>query len=256
MRLKHYLWVGENIWGWVFGWSLFAPLNRIFLNLSLHALGLDNPRFSGEKWFIEKILKKGDIQISIDIGANVGHYASDLIKNLNSTVYAIEPLSSSYKALSEQAKEFEGKLIPIHTALADHIGTSTIYTKGPSSEKATLSKEGERFGMSEEITVTTLDAVVKEKSIDRIDFIKIDTEGFEREVLRGMQATLAQLKPKYIQFEFNINQLERGYTVHDLSTLLPGYTLRRLLPHGWIAINPHSFASNIFMFQNIIAIRN
>jgi hypothetical protein len=101
-----------------------------------------------------------------------------------------------------------------------------------------------------------LDELVARENIQRIDFIKIDTEGFEREVARGMQKTLKDLRPKFVQFEFNIMQLRRGYTVLDMEQLLPGYTLWRLLPHGWLKVDPQAFAGNIFMFQNIVAVRS
>lgn len=71
-----------------------------------------------------------------------------------------------------------------------------------------------------------------------------------------MQETLRLLKPKFIQFEFNLIQLHRGYTIYTLAQLLKGYTFYRLLPHGWVRIDPASFVANIFMFQNIVAVRN
>jgi FkbM family methyltransferase len=233
-----------------------SPIHRIFLNLSLHALGHDNPRFTGESWFIKSILKKHDTRICIDVGAHIGNYSSELIESLGCTVYAVEPLSSSFEELEVLAKKYEGKLLPIHAALADQVSVGTIRTKGPRSEKATLARDGERYDIEEHISIITLDSLVRERSLKQVDFIKIDTEGFEREVLQGAQNTIASLKPKFIQFEFNINQLNQGYTVFDLSKLLPGYTLYRLLPHGWIRIDPNTFANNIFMFQNIVAVKS
>ena len=254
--LKHSFWIFANLWGWALGRPILAPLHRVFLNLSLHALGHDNPHFTGEERFIRKILKKNDIQVCIDIGANIGNYSAELVHSLKCVVYAFEPLSSSFEHLQSRGDEFPNSLIPLRIALADFTGKAVIRAKGPLSETATLSSEGEKFDtVQEEVSVTTLDAFVKEKSLERIDFIKIDTEGFEREVLIGMQDTLAALKPKFIQFEFNLIQLQRGYTLYTLSQLLSGYTLYRLLPHGWIRIEPSSFSANIFIFQNIVAVR-
>lgn len=254
--LKHLFWVFSNWWGAALGWPWLLPLNRIVLNLSLHALGYDNPRFSGESRFMQKILKNQNITVALDIGANVGNYSTELIETLGCTVYAVEPLSSSYAELESCAKSFPDKLLPRHMAFADFTGVASMHAKSPKSEKATLGTAGPHDTITEEVAVTTVDAFVKSEFLKHIDFIKIDTEGYEREVLQGMQDTLHTLKPKCIQFEFNIMQLQRGYTVLDLQKLLPGYALYRLLPHGWVKINAHTFADNIYMFQNIVAARD
>jgi len=65
---------------------------------------------------------------------------------------------------------------------------------------------------------------------------------------------LKEQRPKYIQFEFNIFQLHRGYSLHDLATLLEGYRFYRLLPRGWVPIDPQKFVNNVYMFSNIIAV--
>lgn len=254
--LAHVFWVFSNWWGWAFGWPMLAPLNKAFLNLHLHALGHDNPRFTGESRFIKHTLKKEDVRVCFDVGGNVGNYSKDLLTELNCKVYAFEPLSSSYEELALLSKKYPEKLIPFRVALGDFNGDAVIEAKEEKSEKASINIQSETKGrIKEKILVTTLDTFVKQHSIERIDFIKIDTEGFEREVIEGMQETLSRIKPRYIQFEFNIGQLERGYTVLDLHKLLNGYSFYRLLPHGLLKINTKTFGANVFVFQNIVAIR-
>jgi len=63
------------------------------------------------------------------------------------------------------------------------------------------------------------------------------------------------LSPKHIQFEFNINHLYRNVTILELSQLLPDYEFYRLIPNGWIKINPAKYLNNIFMFSNYVAVR-
>lgn len=255
--LKHFFWIFSNEWGGVLGWPALAPLHRVLLNLSLHGLGYDNPYHSGEEWFIKNILAEEEVSVCLDIGANVGNYSSFLIDEFSCTVYAIEPLSSSFGELEKKAASYGGKLIPRRYAASDYVGEGVMSAKADFAETATLDFTGPSQTLYQErVPITTIDEFVKQERITRVDFIKIDTEGFEREVLRGMSETLMMLKPKYVQFEFNIMQLKRGYTVRDMQALMPTYTLYRLLPHGWVPLNPNSFADNIFMFQNIVAIRN
>jgi len=235
-------------------------MHQVMLNLSLHGLGYDNCHgfsYTGEKWFITHILEKCQPRVCLDIGANVGNYAKELAVHTTSTIYAIEPSLSSFTALEKKSKEFSpGRILPLHTAVADFNGVATLFSSGPLSETATL--EGKLLCNSqshEEVPVCTVDRLVQQLSLPYIDFIKIDTEGYEREVIQGMKETLATLQPRFIQFEFNILQLYRGYTVFEMAKLLPDYDLYRLLPNGMLRVYPEKFRDNIYMFSNLVAAR-
>jgi hypothetical protein len=60
------------------------------------------------------------------------------------------------------------------------------------------------------VSVTTLDALVETANIHHIDLLKIDVEGLELEVLEGSRRTLGDLRPSYIQIEFNQHALLRS----------------------------------------------
>ena len=53
-----------------------------------------------------------------------------------------------------------------------------------------------------------------------LDFIKIDTEGHELEVLKGARNLLKDLKPKFLQIEFNTHQLLKNVTILDYQKFL------------------------------------
>lgn len=72
----------------------------------------------------------------------------------------------------------------------------------------------------ETITVTTLDAFVKSQNLERLDFIKIDVEGHELEVLKGGLETFKNLKPS-LMIEVNGGNFERaGYGVDTLFEMM------------------------------------
>ena len=63
-----------------------------------------------------------------------------------------------------------------------------------------------RFGTKArqiQVRCTTLDRFCSERGVKQIDVLKIDTEGFEFEVLKGASSMLAQQAIKFIYFEFN-----------------------------------------------------
>ncbi len=256
-QAKHIFWVVSNVFGYAFGFRFLAPLHHAIVTLGLHALGYDNAHpfsSSGEEWFIKKVLARSDAGVSIDVGANVGDYAALLLRYTKSTVYAIEPLSSTFAKLEVHASD---RLHVARCAVADFDGTAKIFSQAEGWQGATLSSElVQTQTISEEVSVTTLDSFVEKNNIQGITFIKIDTEGHEREVFLGMQKLLKESPPMFIQFEFNILHLTRGHTLLSLTQLLSGYKFYRLLPHGMVKIDPEKYINNIFMFSNIIAKRS
>jgi len=105
------------------------------------------------------------------------------------------------------------------------------------------------------IEVVTLDSFFENLNEIHIDFIKIDTEGFEWEVLEGAKNILEKYKPKIIQIEFNWHQLFRSHTLYTFSKILSEYNLFQLLPEGIIQRDPKDPYANIFHFSNFIFIR-
>ena len=72
----------------------------------------------------------------------------------------------------------------------------------------------------ETVSVRTLDSVVSERGLERLDFMKIDAEGSERRVLRGARETLARLRP-VLQLELEATALEsQGADVGSVSSEL------------------------------------
>lgn len=241
---KHFFWIFANVYGRLFGRRFLSPIYNATINLSLHGLGYDNCLFSGEEWFIKKILSPSNPSVCLDIGANVGNYTKILLKHTKAKIYAIEPSSSSFEKLKDLESE---RIVCVQAAISDFNGEAILYYKTGQDTKASLSKNGEK--KEEKITVLTTQTLLKEYNIKNVDFIKRDTEGHEREVLKG----LGDLRPAFIQFEFNIHHLYRNCTFYEITQLLHGYEFYRLLPHGWIKINPKKFLNNVFMFCNIVA---
>lgn len=249
--MKYFAWVFFNVYGYLFGFRFLAPLHHAIANISLHAMGYDNSyrnSWTGEEWFLKEIVSPSNPRVCFDVGANVGNYTRMLLKYCEATIYAIEPTRTSFEALKNIK---DPRVIAIKAAAADFNGESIIYSKGDKDEKASLDIKV-RGGNEEHVTVVTVEALAKKYSINEIDFIKVDTEGYEREVLKGLGAH----RPKFIQFEFNIHHLYRNCTILELTSLLSAYTFYRLLPHGMVKINPKKFVDNIFMFCNIVAIRD
>lgn len=78
---------------------------------------------------------------------------------------------------------------------------------------ATLGEKPLRFDdyFTEDVEISTLDAVVESLSLQSVDFIKIDTEGHELYVLRGAEETLKRFYPLVVAEYHPVNTAQNGY---------------------------------------------
>lgn len=106
------------------------------------------------------------------------------------------------------------------------------------------------------VTCTTLDAFMEANGIERIDLLKIDTEGFDLAVLKGASHALDAGRIGTIQFEFIPANIVTGIRVRDFIDLLPGYRLHRLCMNGSLMpLEPYDVTRcEIYPVQNTIGI--
>lgn len=175
------------------------------------------PHEYGTEKVFRKVLKPGDIVL--DIGANVGYYtriASRMVGG-DGAVLAFEPMPAALRVLRMNCADLpNAEVFPM--ALSDREGESVFYVrkKGDMSSLAADSR-----AKTVRVKTGTVDDVLK--NCPRLDFIKIDVEGFELEVIRGAHRTLAAHRP-VVYFEFVQNFAdERGFGFEDFEALLGRY---------------------------------
>jgi FkbM family methyltransferase len=145
---------------------------------------------------------------AVDIGANVGWHTLLMAQLVGpqGCVLAIEANPSIREQLARNIRLnrlAQVDIIPCAVAEAER----TLDFYGPSADDPgsasghVLSDAAERTG-SIRVEARTLDAIVLEKRIGRVDLVKIDVEGFEWPALQGGEQTIAKFRP-YILFEFD-----------------------------------------------------
>ena len=193
-------------------------------NFVLHEQG---DWFEDEIKFVRSFIAPG--MKVVDIGANYGVYALTMAKLTGKTgfVWAFEPARATAECLrkSIEINEFSN-LNLLQAALSDHKGAARLFLS-PNSELNSLSNSGRPGSESEMITLTTLDDCMRELEWDHLDFIKLDAEGEEANILTQGRETLSTLSP-LIMYEVNnggvvnlrlIEQFTRmGYQTYRLVT--------------------------------------
>lgn len=130
--------------------------------------------------------------VVVDAGANIGVFSIYAVKVWGAKkVYAFEPVSGTYDILCKNIKMngLEKIVIPIKKALGYVQGKDVIKYSIAGDDGATFLESSTEY--REEVEIVCLDAEIKEP----ICFIKIDTEGYEKEVLFGAKKTIVKYKP-------------------------------------------------------------
>lgn len=250
---------------------LAAAFNVSLLRVAYNNIGILNykdSKESGEDFilqtFLNGFLSERENQVLFDVGSNVGSYAKLLSINFpDAEVFSFEPNPSTFKILTDNLSQSK-KVHLFNLGLSKEEKNAQIYayTKEESTSHASLYSDvftalhKDTQLNTIDIKLTTIDKFCKEYSIDQIDFLKIDTEGHEYEVLQGARQMLAIGNIQFIQFEFNeMNVISRVF-LKDFYDLLPNFKFYRINSNSLIPLGDYRSEYEIFQFQNILAVLN
>lgn len=158
-----------------------------------------------EQALAKNLIKPG--MTVFDVGANIGHFTrlySELVKDFGH-VYSFEPSKDTFDKLQKNAALQNVKLINL--ALYSSIGTHLFYEFEPGFgvfNSLQVPNIEHRPVRSIFVQTITLDEFCRQNNIFEIDFLKLDTEGAELDILKGSKELLSQKKIKSIQFEISI----------------------------------------------------
>ena len=205
----------------------------------INARGFDLHRLtpsSNPAFQLLKALNHFDIDLVLDVGANVGQFASELRSvGYKGNLVSFEPLSAAHTALSEAAGRDPKWHVHPRSAIGDYDGEIEINIAGnsvsssvlPMTELHSSAAEGSAYVGVESVPLCRLDSVAPAYlAKSRRPFLKIDTQGFEWQVLDGAVATLPKIHG--IICELSLAPLYEGQLlwmdiIHRLET--DGFTL-------------------------------
>jgi FkbM family methyltransferase len=160
--------------------------------------------------FYAQFLKKGDI--CFDVGANLGN-RSEVFLHLGAKVIAVEPQKDCIKYLSIK---YGNKLTiekyglgPIEEERTMYINDESIissFDKEWVDEVQVGRFKRFKFSQTAEIKMTTLDKLIEKHG--RPSFCKIDVEGFELQVLKGLTQPLPCISIEYMAPEFKQKSID------------------------------------------------
>jgi len=157
-----------------------------------------------EAEFIKTKIKPG--LVVIDIGANVGFYTVILARLVGpkGQVISFEPEPENFSFLEKTIKINDFKnVLAYQLAVTDKSGTGKLFLSADNKGDHRLYDPGNFKSQSRiDIPLTTLDDFLTEKDFNRVDLVKMDIQGAEGLVLKGMKNTLRKNKNIKLFLEF------------------------------------------------------
>ena len=218
---------------------------------------------NGEKKLLEKIsnhsktISNEDL-ILFDIGANKGDWslmASHILK-AKCKIFAFEIIPHTFAILQKQT----ASNVEIHAfsvGMGSTVGEIEIFVDHNNNEVSSAypSLFFNENSSKVKCPITTGDVFTIENKVTNIDFLKIDVEGMEKEVLLGFKHFLSAEKVGIIQLEYGFVNVQSGFLLKEIYQLLEGYgyVVGKLYPTGVEFKKFHLYDEN-FIGPNFIAV--
>lgn len=145
------------------------------------------------------ILKADEIKYTADLGAYNGDSVRELAKySKPDRVIALEPDARNFRKLSEFSATVEYRIDCVNAA-AWNADCELSFTAGGNRNSTLSTTVGLKTGAKlKTVSARRLDSVFDELFVDRLDYIKYDVEGAEREALEGSRNVIERFRPKLL----------------------------------------------------------
>lgn len=196
-----------------------------------------------------------DSYVFYDIGSNTGPYSLLVAtKKEHGTVYSFDPVDAHLSTLSESIRlnNYENRVHPQKIALSNKKGLATFLLSGTGSslEKDFLSRTTPTI----EVSLSDLDSYKEEQKLFAPDFIKIDVEGHEYQVIQGARKTIEEFQPiLFVEIAKGLkNNGVKNFTNKNYDTLLElllNLEYRVYISYKGKLIEAHDFEEDgVFMY--------
>lgn len=163
----------------------------------------------------------------LDVGANVGYTACVFARAISAgfSVHAFEPEERNFERLKRVVarRRLLGRIVPVRAAVGDEDGIATLRLNPSHPGDHRIVGAPERGGAA--VPILRIDRYVEAENLAPVKFVKIDVQGHELAVSRGMSRLIAREPELEVSFEYSDRESERvaewylarGFSLHLLS---------------------------------------
>jgi FkbM family methyltransferase len=142
-------------------------------------------------------------KVIVEAGANIGltsiYFANKYPKT---KIIAIEPERSNFELLTKNVAPYK-TIIPVQAALWNHNGEINVVDQGLGNwafmTEEERSSENPRGDFCHKVTAITVDKIIEDYELEKIDILKIDIEGAEKEVFSDTPSWIAKVDALIIE---------------------------------------------------------
>lgn len=211
---------------------------------------------NGELVVLKKYLK--DCKVIFDVGANQGDW-TELALSINPQlqIHLFEPSKFTFQILKDKLPNV--KAVFNNIGLGDVEEEKEFYIQEDGSTVSSLFKRDFfESGKTEKVKIDTVDNYCQKLQLDNIDFLKIDVEGNEFNVLKGARKMLENGSIKFLQFEYGGTYIDADILLKDVFMYLDGldYSVYKILHNRLKKIKKYEQALEDFQNANYLIINN
>lgn len=216
-----------------------------------------NPATNGEHRLLRKVLP--GCRVVFDIGANVGDWTAAALRLApHLAVHCFEPSPTTFARIA--GRQFPPQVRLNNLGLASTPGEAQLQVYAPGAGTNSLHRR-DVLGAAEtveRVEITTFDRYCQVAGIAEVDFVKIDVEGHELEVFRGMSEALSRKAVRLIQFEYGGTYLDARIQLRDVFELVSafGYAVYKVMPRRLQPVPSYSARLDNFKYSNWVATRD
>ena len=190
-------------------------------------LFFDIKSYIESEYSLDRIIKyylgDNDLNVVIDVGANIGQSISRFMKIINiQEIHAFEPQLDAIDELlknygkderiiiNQKAIGAEKNILTLNQTLKSGTSTFNSYKTNSSFVKAKIKihnvlKPDDLISKKVDVEIDTLDNYINDNNIEQVDLLKIDVEGFEESVLEGCLESISKGLIKVIEIELTLD---------------------------------------------------
>lgn len=174
------------------------------------AMAMDRYETETTKLF-EGLIKPG--MVVIDVGGHVGYYSLLAARQVGPAgkVYAFEPEPGNYELLLRNIESNHySNILAIRKAVSDRVGSTTLFLTALDNGRHSSYHHGLPERGQVPVETTTLDAFLDAAGWPKVDLVKVDVEGAEKDVLDGMDLLLEKSPQLKLIVEFSPVMLQEA----------------------------------------------
>lgn len=234
----------------------YVSLKNNFTSLAVAVLGERDPNVM---LFLRRWIRPGFVVC--DVGANIGTYSLPLARLVGERghVLAFEPNRSTRACLRQNLRQnLLHNVSVVPAAAGPASGSARLVVTADNLGEVHLASPAQRGDVT--VDVATIDAEVERRGLRRVDFIKLDVEGFELAALRGATRTLAANPRLLIQTEIvPAHSARYGFSPADLTAFFAtfGFRPHACDDHGQMTLIPTTLGSvDVFWARDLNTTRS